>query len=348
MYSLKKQGSKLADANYQLEILEHPDDAYKLVPFQQRLENIGLYPLKPTGIKIFQVNVGKMCNQTCRHCHVDAGPDRTEIMTQQTMQQCLDVLQANPFLKTVDLTGGAPEMNPHFCWFVEEIKKLNRHVMVRCNLTIILANKKYYGVPLFYKQHNVEVICSLPFYSQDRTDRQRGDGVFDKSIKALQMLNEIGYGKEGSELLLNLVYNPAGAFLPPSQTALEKEYKQVLKERYGIVFNKLYVITNMPISRYLDYLLSSGNYERYMEKLVSAFNPSAAANVMCRNTISVGWDGYLYDCDFNQMLELKANSASKHISQFDLQQLNNREIILGQHCYGCTAGAGSGCGGATT
>ncbi len=348
MHSLKKQGSKLADANYQLEILEHPDDAYKLAPFQQRLENIGLYPLKPTGIEIFQVNVGKMCNQTCRHCHVDAGPDRTEIMTQQTMQQCLDVLQANPFLKSVDITGGTPEMNPHFHWFIEEIKKINRHVMVRCNLTIILANKKYYGLPLFYKQYNVEVICSLPFYSQDRTDRQRGDGVFDKSIKALQMLNEVGYGKEDTGLLLNLVYNPAGAFLPPSQTALEKEYKEVLKERYGIVFNKLYVITNMPISRYLDYLLSSGNYERYMEKLVNAFNPSAAANVMCRNTISVGWDGYLYDCDFNQMLELKANSASKHISQFNLQQLNNREIILGQHCYGCTAGAGSGCGGATT
>jgi radical SAM/Cys-rich protein len=331
----------------QLAILEHGRTAdYALVPFQQKLEETGLYPLKPTGLEIFQVNIGKMCNQVCRHCHVDAGPDRKEIMTWETMQQCLDVLQRHEELKIVDITGGAPELNPYFRPFVEEIKKRNRHVIVRCNLTIILANKKYHNLPQFYKQHGVEVVSSLPFYTQDRTDRQRGNGVFEDSIKALQLLNEVGYGQEGSGLQLNLVYNPAGAFLPPSQQALEKEYKEALRQRYGIVFNNLYVITNMPISRYLDYLLSSGNYEKYMEKLVQAYNGTAAANVMCRNTISVSWDGWLYDCDFNQMLDLKVACSAKHISQFDTALLNTRSITVNQHCYGCTAGSGSSCGGA--
>jgi len=209
-----------------------------------------------------------------------------------------------------------------------------------------LANKKYLDLPEFYKEHNVEVVSSLPFYTADRTDRQRGNGVFEDSIKALQLLNEVGYGKENSGLLLNLVYNPAGAFLPPSQSALEKEYKDALMQRYGIVFNNLFTITNMPISRYLDYLLSTGNYENYMEKLLTAFNPQAAGNVMCRNTISVGWDGNLYDCDFNQMLEMKVSvKESQHLSQFDSNKLNKREIAINQHCFGCTAGAGSSCGG---
>ena len=294
-----------------------------------------------------QVNLGKLCNQACLHCHVDAGPDRKEIMTKETMMLCLDVLTNNPSFKTVDLTGGAPEMNPDFKWFVSEIKKLNRHIIVRCNLTIILANKKYHDLPEFFKQHEIEVVSSLPFYTQDRTDRQRGNGVFEDSIKALQMLNAVGYGMEGTGLLLNLVYNPAGAFLPPSQMALEKEYKEALLERYNIQFNQLYVITNMPISRYLDYLLVSGNYSSYMEKLIQAFNPVAAANVMCRNTISVGWDGYLYDCDFNQMLDLKVGcSGSDHLSNYSSSAISQREIILNQHCYGCTAGSGYSCGGA--
>ncbi len=265
----------------------------------------------------------------------------------ETMQLCLKALENNTSLKTVDLTGGAPEMNPDFRWFVEEITKLKRHVIVRCNLTIILANKKYNDLPTFFKRHNVEVVSSLPFYTQDRTDRQRGDGVFKDSIKALQMLNDVGYGKEDTRLVLNLVYNPAGAFLPPPQEALQKEYKQALMDHFGIQFNNLFAITNLPISRYLDYLLTSGNYEKYMEKLVTAFNPIAATNVMCRNTISIGWDGYLYDCDFNQMLDLKVDCANtKHISQFDVDELNKRSVIIGQHCYGCTAGAGSSCGGA--
>lgn len=347
MKSLKAQHSILADAHEQVEIIEHGQRGdFALIPFQQKLEQSNLYPLKPAQIEIFQVNIGKMCNQTCRHCHVDAGPDREEIMTKETMQQCIEVFKINPQLKIVDLTGGAPEMNPNFRWFVEEIKKLDRQVIVRCNLTIILANKKYHDLPEFYKLHNIEVVSSLPFYTQDRTDRQRGSGVFEQSINALQMLNEIGYGKENTGLILNLVYNPAGAFLPPSQQSLEKEYKQALMQRYGITFNNLFTITNMPISRYLDYLLTSGNYETYMEKLVNAYNPVAAENVMCRNTISVGWDGYLYDCDFNQMLELKVDIASKHISQFNILGLNSRKIIVGQHCYGCTAGSGSSCGGA--
>ncbi|GAA4342526.1 arsenosugar biosynthesis radical SAM (seleno)protein ArsS [Flaviaesturariibacter amylovorans] len=345
--SLQRQQHALADVQAQLNILEHGQTGdFALVPFQQKLEESALYPLKPTGVSIFQVNVGKMCNQVCKHCHVDAGPDRTEIMTRDTMEQCLAALRAHPGLTTVDLTGGAPEMNPHFRWFVTEIRKLGRHVLVRCNLTIIRANKKYHDLPQFYREHGVEVVSSLPFYTADRTDRQRGDGVFADSIAALQQLNEAGYGKDGTGLVLNLVYNPAGAFMPPPQAALEKEYKQALLERYGIVFNNLFAITNLPISRFLDFLLQSGNYEKYMEKLVNAYNPVAAANVMCRNTISIGWDGYLYDCDFNQMLDLKVDGAVKHIAQFDTAVLNGRDIVINQHCYGCTAGSGSSCGGA--
>ncbi len=344
--SLKAQHSFLADVNEQLAILDHgPTGDEVLVPFQQKLEESGLYPLTPLEVQVFQVNIGKMCNQICRHCHVDAGPDRKEIMTRDTMRQCLAALENNPDLQVVDITGGAPEMNPDFRWFVQEIVQLGRHVIVRCNLTIIMANRKYYDLPGFYQRHNIEVVSSLPFYTKDRTDRQRGDGVFESSIQALQMLNGVGYGQEGTGLILNLVYNPAGAFLPSSQLSLEKEYKQSLMKQYGISFNNLFTITNLPISRFLDYLLQSGNYEKYMEKLISAYNPVAAANVMCRNTISIGWDGYLYDCDFNQMLDLKVACSSKHIAQFNTETLSNRNIIVGQHCYGCTAGSGSSCGG---
>ncbi len=351
MKSLKAEHNKLSNVEEQLLVLEqgtHSEDLYRIIPFQQKLEESGLYPLKATQVEILQINVGKMCNQVCRHCHVDAGPDRKEIMTPDTMQQCIDVVKNNPSLKTVDLTGGAPEMNPDFRWFVEQLKAANEsiHIIVRCNLTIIRANKKYYDLPEFFKLHGVEVVSSLPFYSKERTDRQRGDGVFEDSITALKALNKVGYGVEDSGLLLNLVYNPAGAFLPPAQTGLELEFKQSLKKDFNIVFNNLFAITNLPISRYLDYLLQSGNYEKYMEKLIAAFNPAAAANVMCRNTISVGWDGWMYDCDFNQMLELKTDTKSKHIAAFDLQELNSRSIVINQHCYGCTAGAGSSCGGA--
>lgn len=342
--SLKVLQHPLADSKNQLAVLENAAEN-QFPHFQKKLDQIGMLPLKSSGIEIFQVNMGKMCNQTCKHCHVDAGPDRKEIMTRSTMQLCLKVLE-NSEIKVVDLTGGAPELNPDFRWFVEEIRKLGKHIIVRCNLTIILANKRFNNLPEFFKKHRVEVVSSLPSFTSDRTDRQRGDGVFEDSIKALQMLNQIGYGQEGSGLILNLVYNPAGAFLPPSQQALEKEYKMELSSRYAIQFNQLFAITNMPISRYLDYLLSSGNYTRYMEKLVLAFNPTSVQNLMCRNTISVGWDGYLYDCDFNQMLDLKVSCGkSQHLSDYDTDLLLERNIIIKQHCYGCTAGAGSSCAG---
>lgn len=347
MKSLKVLQHHLADSNNQLAILED-EGVYKHDSFREKLAKLGKLPLQATGVEIFQINVGKMCNQVCKHCHVDAGPDRREIMTKETMQLCLNVL-AKSNIKTVDLTGGAPEMNPNFRWFVSEIKKLEKHIIVRCNLTIILANKKFHDLPEFFRQHAVEVISSLPSFTKDRTDRQRGDGVFEDSIKALQMLNSVGYGKTGNKLQLNLVYNPAGAFLPPSQQALEIEYKEQLFKNFGVSFNNLFAITNMPISRYLDYLLSTGNYDRYMEKLINAFNPAAVQNVMCRNTVSVSWDGFLYDCDFNQMLQIPVSTTgSQHLKDFDLGLLNSREIMLKQHCYGCTAGSGSSCGGAVT
>jgi radical SAM/Cys-rich protein len=339
--SLKALGHELAGTAHQIAVLESDSQFPR---FADTLKPLGLSPLKPTQIDIFQVNVGKMCNQVCKHCHVDAGPDRKEIMTRETMQECLDALsQSN--IGTVDLTGGAPEMNPDFRWFVEEIKKLGRHVIVRCNLTIIVANPKYHDLPEFFKQHQIEVVSSLPSYKARGTDRQRGDGVFDRSIRALNMLNAVGYGVEGSGLTLNLVFNPNGAMLPGDQGSLELEYKRALKRDFDIVFNNLFAITNLPISRFLDYLIASGNYERYMEELVNAFNPEAAKGVMCRNTLSIGWDGYLFDCDFNQMLDLKVKGAPIHVRDFDLAALTAREIVLGQHCYGCTAGAGSSCGG---
>ncbi|CAN5467451.1 arsenosugar biosynthesis radical SAM protein ArsS [soil metagenome] len=344
MKSLKGQHSNFSNSQYQLEVLEE-NETYS---FKDKLESIGLFPLKSTRIEIFQMNVGKMCNQVCKHCHVDAGPDRREIMTWETMEFCLNALKSST-IETVDITGGAPEMNPHFRWLVEEISKLGKKIMVRCNLTIILANPKYHDLPEFFKKHQIEVVSSLPFYTATRTDNQRGGGVFERSVKALKMLNEVGYGKAGSNLWLNLVYNPAGAFLPADQEALERDFKKELKKKFNIDFNQLYAITNLPISRFLDYLVKSGNYENYMEKLVNAFNPSAAHNVMCRNTISIGWDGYLYDCDFNQMLDLKVQEhLPQHIKDFDVEALNNREIVINQHCFGCTAGAGSSCGGAVT
>lgn len=348
--SLKAKGHRLADSFIQLDLLNGRERAgiatEAFQPFAERLAPLGLLPLRPTGIEIFQINVGKMCNQVCAHCHVDAGPDRKEIMTRATMQQCLAHI-ADRRITTVDLTGGAPEMNPHFFWFVEELSKLGKHIIVRCNLTIILANKKYHRLPEFFKQHNIEVVSSLPYFSAKRTDSQRGDGVFEQSIEALQRLNAVGYGMPDSDLKLNLVYNPAGAFLPGNQQSLEAEFKRQLRRKFNIEFHSLFAITNLPISRFLDYLVESGNYAEYMQALIDAFNPVAAANVMCRNTISVGWDGYLYDCDFNQMLEMKVRrpEAQQHISQFDLDALNARAIALDQHCYGCTAGAGSSCGG---
>ncbi|GAA3926067.1 arsenosugar biosynthesis radical SAM (seleno)protein ArsS [Hymenobacter algoricola] len=347
MKSLKATGHQLADSAFQLTVLRREvADTLHLPLFHEKLSAAGLFPLTPVAPAVLQINVGKMCNQVCKHCHVDAGPDRKEIMTWETMQLCLDAL-AQSDIQTVDLTGGAPEMNPDFRWFVAEISRLGRKVLVRCNLTIIVANKKYHDLPEFFKRHGVEVVSSLPFYSAAKTDSQRGDGVFDDSIRALKMLNAVGYGQLGSGLVLNLVYNPAGAFLPGSQKGLQEQFKRALLKDHGIVFNELFAITNIPVSRYLDYLIESGNYAGYMEKLVTAFNPVAAAGVMCRTTISVGWDGGLYDCDFNQMLDLTVASPGRHIRDFNVAELGQRAIVVNQHCYGCTAGSGSSCGGAT-
>lgn len=344
MKSLKVLRHPLSISTNQLVILEN-DGLSPHAKFKDKVAALDMFPLQPVGVEIFQINIGKMCNQVCKHCHVDAGPDRKEIMTRETMELCLDILRTST-ITTVDLTGGAPEMNPNFRWFVEEIKALGKHIIVRCNLTIILANKRYLDLPDFFRKHQIEVVSSLPSFTQDRTDRQRGDGVFEDSIKALQLLNAVGYGIDGTGLKINLVYNPAGAFLPPDQNALEKEYKIELNKRFGISFNYLFAITNMPISRYLDYLLSTGNYDKYMDKLIEAFNPAAVKNVMCRNTISVSWDGYLYDCDFNQMLDLKVSCEdSQHLSSYRADLLHSRNIVLMQHCFGCTAGAGSSCGG---
>lgn len=341
--SLQSTLNPIGESARQIELIQSAG----ITPFQDRLEETHLFPLKPKNIGTFQINLGKMCNQVCEHCHVDAGPDRKEIMTRETMQECLVALQ-NSDVHTVDLTGGAPEMNPNFRWFVEQLTALGKYVLVRCNLTIIVANKKYNDLPEFFKKHNVEVVSSLPCYTEANTDKQRGEGVFAKSIQALQMLNAVGYGIEGTGLTLNLVYNPGGASIPGNQFALEADYKKRLKEDFTIEFNHLFTITNLPVSRFLDYLVKSGNYEEYMTKLANSYNPSAAENVMCREMISIGWDGYIYDCDFNQMLELKvATEGTNHIRDYNTIELMAREIVVNQHCFGCTAGEGSSCAGAT-
>lgn len=344
--SLLARKKRMAKAEEQLKFLSNgifnEDD---LPTFKDKLKQTEDLPLKPKELEILQINLGYMCNQVCEHCHVDAGPDRKEIMTKETMEECLKVIQQTK-AHTLDLTGGAPEMNPNFRWFVEEAAKIGiKDFIVRSNLTIIRANKKYYDLPDFFKKHKVHVVSSMPHWTKGKTDKQRGDGVFDKSIKALQDLNAIGYGIPDSDLKLDLVYNPSGAFLPTNQAALEADFKKALKADFGIHFHSLFAITNLPISRFLDYLIASENYEDYMYSLVDAYNPAAVKNVMCRNTLSISWDGWLYDCDFNQMLEMKVDSKVQHISNYNEAELQNREICISQHCYGCTAGAGSSCQG---
>jgi len=341
---LKSRGAALASSDAQLQALAELPLTRE---FPEALASAGLHPLKPTGIEIMQINVGKLCNQTCRHCHVDAGPDRRESMTRETMQLCLDALSRTS-IPVVDITGGAPELNPDFRWLVERCRELGRHVMDRCNLTILEVPSQR-DTPEFLARHNVEVVCSLPHYRAAGTDRQRGDGVFEKSIAALRRLNQLGYGDGVSGLRLVLVTNPVGAFIPGAQASLEREWKRELLRLHGVRFDALYCITNMPISRYLEWLITSENLEGYMERLVNAFNPVAARGVMCRNTISVGWDGVVYDCDFNQMLDLPvAPVGVRHIRDFDVDALNARSIVTDRHCFGCTAGAGSSCGGVTS
>lgn len=314
--------------------------------FETMLAGAGLLPLRATGIDILQINVGKKCNQTCRHCHVDAGPDRQEMMPDDVVDEVLAVLESTD-IPLLDITGGAPELHKRFDEIVRRAAAAGRRVIDRCNLTITqLPNYRY--LPEFLAEHRVEVVASLPHYRARNTDSQRGEGVYEQSVRALQEFNQAGYGQEGSGLVLDLVTNPVGTFLPGNQAALERDWKRQLERLHGIRFNHLYTITNMPISRFLDFLEAEGNLAEYMERLLEAFNPGAAAAVMCRNTLSVGWDGTLYDCDFNQMLELPVASAlPQTIFNFDVSALANREIVLGPHCFGCTAGAGSSCGGAT-
>ncbi|MDG1049875.1 MAG: arsenosugar biosynthesis radical SAM protein ArsS [Planctomycetota bacterium] len=303
-------------------------------------------PLASRGIEILQLNLGRRCNLTCVHCHVDAGPDRKEDMSRATAERCLEVMEASG-AGVVDITGGAPEMSEQFEFLVRGARAAGRHVIDRCNLSILLA-KPFAHLVDFLAEHEVEVVASLPHYRQLSTDRQRGDGVFDDSIEALRRLNARGYGRD-PRLRLVLVTNPVGAFLPAGQASLEAEWRRELKRAHGIDFDALFAITNMPISRYLEWLESKEQTDAYMRKLVDAFNPSSVAGVMCRTTLSVGWDGRLFDCDFNQMLELGLeDGVPGHIDSFDLEQVAARRVVTGRHCYGCTAGAGSSCGGATT
>ncbi|MBI5643856.1 MAG: arsenosugar biosynthesis radical SAM protein ArsS [Deltaproteobacteria bacterium] len=312
--------------------------------FDMSLDVSKLFPLRSGRIATFQINMGRLCNQACRHCHVEAGPARLEIMPPAVMYKCLAVLEANRY-GTVDITGGAPEMNPGYTRFVKACSGMGLKVKTRTNLTI-LKEAPYASLPEFFAENGVEVIGSLPYFLGEMTDRQRGAGVFRSSIEALRRLNSVGYGIEGSPLVLNLVYNPCGAFLPPSQRSIEADFRKELGKRYGITFTNLFTITNMPVGRFLKFLDDSGNLNRYMERLKSSYNPNAAANVMCRDTISVGWDGALYDCDFNQMLGLKCgHGVPDNIMDFDGKALGERRIVTGAHCFGCTAGAGSSCTG---
>lgn len=344
--SLKGQDKAIVEAKKQLTILEGELFESDLYPkFSSKLKVQNNFPLKVKKLEIFQVNIGYMCNQVCEHCHVDAGPDRKEIMTKDTIRQCLEAIKKSG-AHTVDITGGAPEMNPNFRWFIEELNKIGvDDIIVRSNLTIIVANKKYRNLPGFFKANNIHLISSLPCYTEDNVDKQRGDGVFTDSLEALKMLNEVGYGVENSGLKLDLVFNPGGASLPGNQHSLELDYKRELQQNFEITFNQLFTITNLPISRFLDFLVASERFEEYMEKLITSYNPYTVENLMCRNTISVSWEGDLYDCDFNQMLQLKTASSVQHIADFNLEELRNREVVISQHCYGCTAGAGSSCQG---
>jgi radical SAM/Cys-rich protein len=322
--------------------------------FEDRLRRSGI-ELTPLSVETLQVNITKLCNQVCRHCHVDASPRRTEMLSPEGVAKCLEILERHPQITKLDITGGAPELHPDFDGFVEKAVALGKHVMVRHNLTVQLdghpvtkESKEY--LPQFFARNRVEVISSLPYYQEYFTDAQRGSGVFNKSMEAMRRLNAEGYGMNGSGLLLNLVYNPVGAYLPAAQAGLEADYKRELKDKFGLSFNSLFIMTNMPINRFKLHLDKSGQYEGYMEKLLAAFNPAAAEGVMCRSLVSVGHDGRIYDCDFNQMLEMDAADARGRrlsIFDFDFERAIQRPIRFGEHCLGCTAGAGSSCGGAT-
>jgi radical SAM/Cys-rich protein len=346
--SLRARGSPLASAATQLRLLQE-----LRLPggdFDATLGACGWAELRPARLEIFQINVGRLCNMTCRHCHVDAGPDRvTENMDRETVDLCLAALDRTT-AHTVDITGGAPELNPHFRYLVDQAVARDKHVLDRCNLTILLL-PRYADLPAWLGERGVEIVCSLPHYRRLNTDAQRGEGTFDRSMEAMRRLNAAGYGQGNPRRRLTLVSNPVGAFLPGSQASLERDWKAGLARHHGVTFDRLFTLANLPISRFLDWLVESGNLQQYMERLVATFNPAAVAGLMCRNTISVAWDGTLHDCDFNQMLDLAVEAPlgrRPHVRDFDPAWLDTRRIRTARHCFGCTAGAGSSCGGATT
>jgi radical SAM/Cys-rich protein len=334
--SLVSRAAPLASAAQQLQTL-------------QRLPIRDFTPrLAPAAIEIFQINVGKLCNMTCRHCHVDAGPDRkAEMMSRETVDLCLAALDRTG-AGTVDITGGAPELNPHFRYLVDQCVARGKRVIDRCNLTVLLTGPCR-DLPEWFAERGVEIVCSLPHYRKRNTDLQRGDGTFEKSIEALKRLNGVGYGQGNPRRRLVLMHNPAGAYLSGDQASMEREWQEGLKANHGVSFDALVALNNMPISRFLEWLQASGNLQTYMETLINAYNPATVAGLMCRNTLSVSWDGRVYDCDFNQMLELDARypgGQPVHIRDFDPARLHERVIVTARHCFGCTAGAGSSCGGA--
>lgn len=302
--------------------------------------------IKRDRLETLQVNLGYLCNQSCLHCHVNAGPTRKENMQEETIEDVIRFLVDND-IKKLDLTGGAPELNPNFRYLVKTATEMGVHVIDRCNLTV-LHEQGQEDTADFLAQHKVEVVASLPCYLEENVDGQRGDGVFQTSVAAIKLLNYSGYGIDGSGLELNLMYNPVGAHLPPAQDQLEKDYKIELKSRYGIVFNNLYTLTNMPIKRFGSTLISKGEFDSYMSLLKEAYQSANLETVMCRSLISVDWQGYVYDCDFNQMLDLPITHEGNKAHLRDLSSgiLNKKDIIVADHCYGCTAGQGSSCGGA--
>lgn len=341
--TLQKRHSELSHGSAQRALLESLPVARS---FDDALSESGVAPLRATRIDILQLNVGKRCNQTCRHCHVDAGPDRKEVMSRAVLEAVFDFIEAAD-VGILDITGGAPELHPDFREIVTRASQLGVHVMHRCNLTAVLL-PNYADIPELLARHRVEIVASLPYFNARETDTQRGDGVFEESIRTLKLLNSLGYGTgSASGLRLNLVMNPVGTYLPGNQQQLETLWKHEMKRRYDVDFDHLFTITNMPISRFLEFLEEKGRTIEYMTRLVNAFNPAAAAGVMCRNTLSVGWDGELYDCDFNQMLELPVTTSSaRTIFSATRGALEGRAIAVGPHCFGCTAGSGSSCGGA--
>lgn len=347
--SLLQRGARLAAPQEQLATLAAIDlsQTRHQGNFARALAEDG-QALMPAKLEIFQINVGKLCNMTCRHCHVDAGPDRThENMSRETIDDCLRVLDQTQ-AHTVDITGGAPELNPHFCYLVEQCIQRGKHVIDRCNLTILLA-PRFHDLPEWFAARGVEIVCSLPHYRQRNTDAQRGDGTFEKSIAALRRLNVAGYGQGDPQKRLTLVANPVGAFLASHNASVEQEWKAGLQKHHGVSFDRLIALNNMPIARYLEWLEESDNLQGYLELLVNSFNPGTVAGLMCRNTLSIGWDGRIFDCDFNQMLDLESqplDGQPLHIRDFNVQRLSDRQIVTDRHCFGCTAGAGSSCGGA--